>query len=94
MVPVEEMWKTKPSYTSEPEEPLPLRSMLPKVALLSKTPIPLAATIVINASAGLLQLGGSLAANATEADLRDAAPRELELRLSGDAWQPRLGQRG
>ena len=78
----------------EISSPETIQLTIPAEALLSRTPIPLATTLVVNASAGSLQLGGSLAANATEADLRDAMPRELELRLSGDVWQPRLGQRG
>ena len=71
--------------------PETIRLVVPAAALLSGSPVLAAGALVINASAGAVVLGGSLAAGAADRDIADVHPRVLELRLLDDAWEPRMG---
>ena len=65
-----------------------MRVVLPAEALRSGASIAATGELTLNASAGTVSLGGSLAAgSAREGDLSDAAERELTLTLSGDVWE-------
>ena len=75
--------------------PETIRLSIPDVAVLSDNPISAFGRVVINASAGTVEVGGSIASsNASELDLVDPSPRTLQLRLIGDLWEGRMGQSG
>ena len=60
---------------------------IPAAAISTRLPQPVVGTVVINATAGTLGVGGRLIALDTEASLRDtASPQELELVLTDDTW--------
>jgi hypothetical protein len=72
--------------------PETVRLVVPAAALLSSSPISAAGSICINASAGEVVLGGTLADGATDHDVADVRMRSLELRLREDTWALRMGQ--
>jgi len=84
--------ESRATYSIREPETISLR--VPAAALLSDLSIDARGALVINASAGTLELGGSLAPNASEAALVEPAPGTLRLALRSDTWEGRIGQSG